>query len=94
VPKDELLVTFLYHFKYFAVAVKRGLKFNVPLARSSVREHADLTANLTVHGQYVNSIFIQVYIRVCTHFYTVSLIVNIKCILIDITPCFDSLVHT
>jgi hypothetical protein len=44
----------------------------------SVRKHANLTAKLTVQGQPVSSVFIQVYIRVCTHCFTVSLILNIK----------------
>jgi hypothetical protein len=51
-------------------------------------------AVLTVQGQHVSSVFIQVYIHVCTHCYTVSLILNIKMLLNDINPCFDSLVDT
>jgi hypothetical protein len=38
----------------------------------------NLTANLTVDGQHVNRVFIQVYIRICTHCFNVSLILNIK----------------
>jgi hypothetical protein len=44
--KDELLI----FFKLFAVAVKRGLKFNVTLARFSGR-------NLMVQGQHINNVF-------------------------------------
>jgi hypothetical protein len=51
-----------------------------------------LAANLTVQGQHVSSVYIQVYIRLCTHCWTVSLILNMKHTFNDVNPCFDFLV--
>jgi hypothetical protein len=56
------------------------------------RKHVNLAANLTVQGQHVSSVYIQVYIRLCTHCWTVSLILNMKHTFNDISPCFDFLV--
>jgi hypothetical protein len=57
----------------------------------SVRKDINLAANLTVRG-HVTSVLFQVYIRMCTHCCAASLILNVKYILNDINPCFDSLV--
>jgi hypothetical protein len=63
-------------------------KVQRPIGSISARKHANLTANLTVQGQHVNDVFIQVYIRICTHCYNVRLI---KYIFKDINPCLHFL---
>jgi hypothetical protein len=39
------------------IGISRSLMFSVPLARFSIRKQANLTANLTVHGQHIASIY-------------------------------------
>jgi hypothetical protein len=69
----------------------RGLKCNVPLAHFSVRKHAKLKVNLTVQGQHFGSVFIQVYVRIYTHCYSVRLFLNIKCTFEEYSIQFSSL---
>jgi hypothetical protein len=52
------------------VSCKKRAKVRRSIGSFSVQKHA----NLTVQSQHVNGVFIQIYIRICTHCCTVSLI--------------------